>query len=48
MHLQKNSAIFNYRKIKELKPSNVLEVGCGQGFQLLILSRLFPEISFVN
>ena len=35
-------------KIKELKPSNVLEVGCGQGFQLLILSRLFPEISFVG
>ena len=33
-------------KINELKPNSVLEVGCGQGFQLLLLSRLYPEINF--
>lgn len=35
-------------KINQLKPSNVLEVGCGQGFQLLLLSRLFHKTSFTG
>lgn len=35
-------------KINEFKPLKVLEVGCGQGFQLLLLSRLFPKISFIG
>ncbi len=34
------------RLIEELKPRRVLEVGCGDGINLLLLACRFPEISF--
>ena len=32
--------------IRKLKPSNVLEVGCGNGINLFLLAGAFPNISF--
>jgi SAM-dependent methyltransferase len=34
------------RLIRELKPQTALEVGCGNGVNLLIMSALFPEIQW--
>jgi len=36
------------RVIERLKPRSVLEVGCGNGINLLLLSGRFPEISFAG
>lgn len=34
--------------IRSLKPKRVLEVGCGNGINLLLLANQFPEISFTG
>ena len=34
--------------IEKLKPSSVLEVGCGNGINLLLLANRFPDISFAG
>ena len=34
--------------IEHLKPASVLEVGCGNGINLLMLSGLFPEVKFTG
>lgn len=34
--------------LKRLRPATVLEVGCGNGLNLLVLSSCFPEIRFVG
>jgi len=34
--------------LKRLRPVTVLEVGCGNGLNLLVLSSCFPEIRFVG
>lgn len=36
------------RAIELLKPQNVLEVGCGNGINLLLLACRFPEIEFTG
>jgi ubiquinone/menaquinone biosynthesis C-methylase UbiE len=36
------------RIIQHLKPAKVLEVGCGNGINLLMLSGAFPEIEFTG
>jgi SAM-dependent methyltransferase len=34
------------RVVRELRPRRALEVGCGNGFNLLIMATLFPEIEW--
>lgn len=34
--------------IRELKPKRVLEVGCGEGINMFLLSGAFPDISFTG
>lgn len=36
------------RAIERLKPRHVLEVGCGNGINLMLLSGRFPEIAFTG
>jgi len=40
--------LFFVRLIEQLRPANVLEVGCGNGLNLLVLSSCFPEIRFTG
>lgn len=36
------------RVVRELKPKTALEVGCGNGINLLIMATLFPEIQWTG
>jgi SAM-dependent methyltransferase len=36
------------KAIEHIKPATVLEVGCGNGINLLMLSGLFPEVEFTG
>ena len=40
--------LFFIQLLKQLRPATVLEVGCGNGLNLLVLSSCFPEIKFVG
>ena len=40
--------LFLCRVMERLKPRSVLEVGCGNGINLILLSGRFPEISFTG
>lgn len=40
--------LFLMRAISHLKPSSVLEVGCGNGLQLLPIAARFPEVRFTG
>ena len=40
--------LFLCRVMERLKPRSVLEVGCGNGINLILLSDRFPEISFTG
>lgn len=36
------------RTIRELRPRRVLEVGCGNGLNLFMLSNMFPDVKFTG
>jgi SAM-dependent methyltransferase len=40
--------LFFIHLLKRLRPASVLEVGCGNGLNLLVLSSCFPDIKFVG